>query len=72
MNGIRERKQKEAERIRLAQEKLAKDTAGYRMAIWGQARFRGNKGREYGLPFLKKGRPNTANQYVDDNTQTFF
>ena len=63
MNGIRERKQKEAERIRLAQEKLAKDTAGYRMAIWGQARFRGNKGREYGLPFLKKGRAELRRMY---------
>ena len=63
MNALRENRQKEAEAIRLAQLRLAKDFAGDRIAGWGQARFRGNKGREYGLPFLKQGRAELRRMY---------
>ena len=63
MNTLRERIAKEAREIRLALEKQQKEEATNMIAIWGQARFRGWKGREYGLPFLKRGRAEMRRMY---------
>ena len=63
MNSVRERKFALQEKERLRIEKDNKDRAVEKISLWGQSRWRGIKGREYGLPYLKKGRAEMRRMY---------
>ena len=63
MNSVRERKFAEAEAIRIADERQRQATAHNLIALWGQSRWRGIKGRQYGLPYLKNGRAELRRMY---------
>lgn len=59
----RERRQKHIAQMRAREFKLRVARAQEKIARWGQARFLGNKGRAYGIPFLKAGRAEMRRMY---------
>jgi hypothetical protein len=59
----RERRQKRLAEMRARELKMRVVRAQDKVARWGQARFRGNKGRAYGIPFLKAGRAEMRRMY---------
>ena len=63
MRQLRERRQKKLAEMREKEMKMRSSNAREKVARWGQARFRGNKGREYGIPFLKAGRAEMRRMY---------
>ena len=44
-------------------ERQRQATAHNLIALWGQSRWRGIKGRQYGLPYLKNGRAELRRMY---------